>query len=66
MPQLKAKDIRKMSPEERRERLRELRIELIRLRGMLASGSPVENPNRIKEIKRTIARILTVERELSK
>ena len=66
MPRLKAKDIRKMTPEERRERLRELRNELIRLRGILASGSPVENPSRIREIKRAIARILTVERELSK
>ncbi|RLE63874.1 MAG: 50S ribosomal protein L29 [Thermoprotei archaeon] len=63
MPRLKASDIRKMSREEREKLLKELRIELIRLRGQVARGVPLENPSRLREVKRTIARILTINRE---
>lgn len=63
MPKPKASEIRKMSREEREKLLYELRFELMRLRGLLSSGSPVENPSRIRELKRAIARILTIQRE---
>ena len=64
MPILKPDEIRKMSPEEKEKRLKELRLELIRLRGMAhAAGGALENPARIREIKRAIARILTIQRE---
>lgn len=64
MPILRPNEIRKMSPGEREKRLRELRLELIRLRGMAhAAGGALENPARIREIKRAIARILTIQRE---
>jgi len=59
---LKPKEIREMSHEERMERLRELRAELSRLRVQAHRGS-LENPGRIREIKKAIARILTIERE---
>ena len=55
--------IRKMSPKEREKMLRELRSELMRLRAFVRAGGAVENPSRIREIKRMIARILTVQRE---
>jgi large subunit ribosomal protein L29 len=55
-------EIRRMSKEERDRRLEELRAELARLKAQAARGT-LENPARIREIKRTIARILTVERE---
>jgi len=55
-----------MKPEERLKRLRELRVELSKLRTTVESGGTVENPARIKEIRRTIARILTVQREEQK
>lgn len=64
MPILRPDEIRKMSPEEREKRLKELKLELIRLRGMAhAAGGALENPSRIREIKRAIARILTIQRE---
>jgi len=63
LPRLRAEDIRKMSPEERLRKLRELRIELMRLRGQLSAGGIVENPSRIREVRKAIARILTVMRE---
>ena len=63
MPILRMKDIRDMSPEERRRRVNELRVELMKLRAMTKAGGSIENPSRIREIRRTIARILTVENE---
>lgn len=63
MPILRVKEIRDMSSEERVERLNELRTELLRLKTMIKAGGTVENPARIREIRKTIARILTIEHE---
>jgi large subunit ribosomal protein L29 len=52
-----------MSPEERRKKLNEFRTELLRLKTMVKAGGTVENPARIKELRRAIARILTIENE---
>jgi large subunit ribosomal protein L29 len=52
-----------MSTEDRRKRLDELRTELSRLRTMIKAGGAVENPARIRELRRAIARLLTVESE---
>ncbi|WP_148682326.1 50S ribosomal protein L29 [Pyrobaculum neutrophilum] len=59
---LNAKVIRGMKPEERRELLNQLRAELVKLETQRARGF-VEKPGRIREIRRAIARILTIERE---
>lgn len=63
MPILRMKDLRAMSPEDRGKRVAELRTELMRLRTMVEAGGAPENPSQIREIRRTIARILTVENE---
>ena len=63
MPLLRMEQIRAMSPEERRKKLDELRAELMRLKAMIAAGGAIENPARIRELRRAIARILTVQRE---
>ena len=60
MPIVRMDEIRDMSGEERERRLSELRTELVRMRTMVKAGGAVENPSRIRDIKRTIARILTV------
>jgi len=61
MPILRVKEIRDMSSEDRRKRLRELQTELVRLRTMIKAGGAIENPARVRELRKTIARILTVE-----
>jgi len=66
MPFLTAKEIREMSEEQRGERLSELMAELLKLRTMSKAGGAFENPTRIREIRRAIARILTVENELKR
>ncbi len=61
MPILRKRELRQMLPDERDKRLTELRTELVRLRTMVASGGTIENPGRIKELRRTIAKLLTIE-----
>jgi len=46
-------------PEEKRKRVTELRAELAQLRTSVKSGGTVDNPARIRELRRTIARLLT-------
>lgn len=63
MPILRVKEIRGMSAEDRRKRLRELQTELVRLKTMIKAGGAIENPARVHELRKTIARILTIEGE---
>ena len=59
---MKVNDIRDMSTGELNQKLASLKEELFNLRFQLATGQ-LENPMRIKEVKKTIARIKTVQRE---
>lgn len=59
---MKAKDIRDMNETELNQKLVGLKDELFNLRFQLATGQ-LENPMRIKEVKKTIARIKTIQRE---
>lgn len=56
---VKRKEIRSLGKTELEEKLQQLRAELRKEKGAVASGTRAENPGRIKELKRTIARILT-------
>ena len=61
MPIIRKRELKQLLPEERDKRLAELRTELVKLRTNVKSGGNVENSGRIKEIRKTIARILTVQ-----
>jgi large subunit ribosomal protein L29 len=63
MPIIRIREIRGMSPEDRTKKLTELKTELSRLKTMISAGGAVENSARIRELRRTIAQILTVENE---
>lgn len=54
--------MRDMSAGELNQKIASLKEELFNLRFQLATGQ-LENPMRIKEVKKTIARIKTVQRE---
>ena len=60
---LRLKDIRDMSPEKRNEKITEFRTELARLKTMVAAGGSIDNPAQIRELRKAIARILTIEAE---
>ncbi|MFA5571529.1 MAG: 50S ribosomal protein L29 [Candidatus Bathyarchaeia archaeon] len=62
-PIMRMKDIIEMTPEAREQRLIDLRIELTRIRTMVHAGGAVENPTRIRHLRKTIAQILTVKNE---
>jgi ribosomal protein L29 len=59
---MKIKDVRDMSVTELDQKLVGLKDELFNLRFQHATGQ-LENPMRIKEVKKTIARIKTIQRE---
>ncbi|MDY6780462.1 MAG: 50S ribosomal protein L29 [Halobacteria archaeon] len=61
---LRADEIREMTQEEVQEELEDLEDELLREKSVLAAGGAPENPGRIREIKRTIARIKTIQTEM--
>ena len=60
---LKSKDIREFSPEERKEKLRELKEELMHERGVAAMGGSPPSPGKIRQIRMSIAKLLTIMRE---
>ena len=60
---LKAKEIRILTPEERREKLNELKRELMHERGVAAMGGSPPSPGKIRKLRMDIARILTIMRE---
>ena len=60
---IKAKEIRDFTPEERQEKLRELKEELMHERGVAAMGGSPPSPGKIRQIRMSIAKLLTVMRE---
>ncbi len=58
---LRKRDIGQMLPEERKKKISELRAELTTIRTQVKSGGTVENPARVRELRRTVARLLTVQ-----
>ncbi|MBR4063341.1 MAG: 50S ribosomal protein L29 [Clostridia bacterium] len=59
---MKISEIRAMSDQELNAKLKELKEELFNLRFQLAINQ-LENTNRISEVKRDIARVMTVQNE---
>ena len=59
---MKATDIRKMTPDQLDDELVKLKKEQFNLRFQRASGQ-LENTARVREVRRTIARIMTIARQ---
>ncbi len=59
---MKANRFRELSDQELQDRVAEYKSELFNLRFQLATGQ-LENPMRIKEVKRDIARVKTIIRQ---
>ena len=60
---LKTLDARKQDKAELDKKVRELRLEVAKEKANIAIGAPVSSPGRMREMKKTIARILTIKRE---
>ncbi len=57
---LRMKDLKKMDEKELDKNLNELRLELSKEKANIHIGASVTSPGRLKEIRRTIARIKTI------
>jgi large subunit ribosomal protein L29 len=60
MPILRTKEIRQMKPEDLNKKLSELRLELMKEVGNMKMGKASKNTNKIKQLKKAIAKILTI------
>ena len=60
---VKAKEIRAMTDDKLQKQLADLKNELLKERAITSTGGAPENPGRIRELRRTIARILTIQKE---
>jgi len=57
---MKAKEMREMNVQQLNEKLEEMQKELVKLNAQVATGTNPKNPSQIKNIKKNIARILTL------
>lgn len=60
---LRKKDIRKMDEKELEKQMKELNLELSKEKANIHIGATVTSPGKLKEIRRTIARIKTIKNE---
>jgi large subunit ribosomal protein L29 len=60
LPVIRLDEIREMTPEQRKQKLVELKTELSKIRTLINAGGSVENPSRVKALKKVIARIETI------
>ncbi|TFG33260.1 50S ribosomal protein L29 [Candidatus Thorarchaeota archaeon] len=63
MAGLSTKEIRKLTPAERQKKLEELYNEMSSIRVDVATGGGTENPYKIRNVRKAISRILTIQRE---
>ncbi len=60
---MKAKELRIMNELDLENKALELKKELMKINSQIAIGTPPKSPGKIKEMKRTIAKILTLRKE---
>ena len=60
---LHTQEIRDMTPAEREAELEDIETELLNAKAVKAAGGAPDNPGRISELRRTVARIKTIQRE---
>jgi large subunit ribosomal protein L29 len=61
---MKAEEIRGLSEKEREEKIADFGQEIFNLKFQLATGK-IENPSRLRGLRRDIARLKTIQRESS-
>jgi len=63
MAVIRKKDIKKMSEKDMNKKLTELQLELSKERANINIGATVTSPGRLREIRKTIARIKTIKNQ---
>lgn len=62
---MKSKEIRGMDSGTVNEKISELKKELIKVKAQIAIGTAVKNSRQVRKIKKTLARIFTIQHEKS-
>ncbi len=62
---IRKKDIRKLEGKDLEKKLNEMRLELAKQRASVKIGATVTSPGRIRELRKTVARGLTIKKERS-
>jgi large subunit ribosomal protein L29 len=60
---MRKKDIRKLEDKELEKKLNEMHLELAKQRASIKIGASVTSPGRIRELRKTVARGLTIKKE---
>lgn len=60
---MKYKDLEKLSDVDVEKKLKATQIELIKLNGQVATGTTPKSPGQIKNLKKTIAKIRTLQQK---
>jgi len=60
---IKSKEIREFTKEEKHEKLEELKKELMHEKGVAAMGGSPPSPGKIRQLRTSIARMLTIMQE---
>lgn len=63
---VKKSELKNMNEAQLKTKLKDLNIELIKINAQISSGTAPQNPGNVREIKKTIARILTKLNEKTK
>lgn len=63
---MRVKELKAMSEPELENKIVELKKELMKINSQIAIGTVPKNPGRIKEMKRAVAKILTIKHEKQK
>ncbi|MBU0472014.1 MAG: 50S ribosomal protein L29 [Nanoarchaeota archaeon] len=60
---MKFKELSNLNNEELNKKLEEVKIELIKLNSQVATGITIKSPGQIKQLKKTIAKIKTIQKQ---
>ena len=60
---MKAKKIREMSTEKIKQFMGEIKLELMQMKGKVKGGFNVKNPGAVRQLRKTLARCLTILKE---
>lgn len=60
---MKIKELRGLTEEKLASQLQEFEKELMKLRMQVASGTPPESPGKIRALRRSVARVKTLEKQ---
>jgi large subunit ribosomal protein L29 len=60
---IRSNDVRKLTDKDFESKMSEIKKELLKLRAQRSAGSSPENPGRIKALRRTVARMITIQNQ---